>query len=174
MLGLLSDTYGSILAPRVPKPISPAALFVLPVLESQAELRRAEKALQRAKDKVPSYTGQWSDADYYANEQEAYNRAVEAAAIEMARLLGREVVLDETPSPFQTYMSRTIEEALPDLTAKERKYCEGLTYIGDLVAKVDKASGYVAVLTFKTSGVLRDIPARQGLENWVRPEVIGG
>lgn len=166
---VMSDDHGSILAPRTPKPIHPDALFVLPVIEAQSELRRAEKALNKAKDRVPNYTAQWSDADYYAEEQEAYNRAVEKAATEMARLLGRDLKIEDSVSPFQTYMSRTLEEALPDMTAKERKYCEGLTYIGDLVAKVDKSSGYVALLTFKTSGVLREIPARQGLENWVRP-----
>lgn len=32
-------------------------------------------ALDKAKREVPDYTAQWSDADYYANEQEAYNRA---------------------------------------------------------------------------------------------------
>jgi hypothetical protein len=168
-LGKFDDRHDSILATRVPKPVNPAALSVLPLLEALSDLRLAEKALEKAKDKVPNYTGQWSDADYYAQEQHEYNRAIERAAYELAAATGTHLVLDEPVSPFQVSMSRTIEEALPDLSSKERKYCEGLIYVGDLVEKIDKASGYVALLTFKTSGVLRSIPARQGLEDWVRP-----
>ena len=36
----------------------------------------ARKALDRATDSVPSYTGQWSDEDYYEDEQKAYDAAV--------------------------------------------------------------------------------------------------
>ena len=40
----------------------------------------ADAALETARENVPSYTAQWSDADYYAEEQEAYNRACEELA----------------------------------------------------------------------------------------------
>jgi hypothetical protein len=43
-----------------------------------AALLTARDTLQREKDAVPAYTGQWEDSDYYADEQEAYNRAVDA------------------------------------------------------------------------------------------------
>lgn len=36
-----------------------------------------QKELEDAYDKVPSYTGQWSPEHYYADEQEAFNRACE-------------------------------------------------------------------------------------------------
>lgn len=35
-------------------------------------------ALERAKGEVPNYTAQWSDEDYYAQEQEEYNRAADS------------------------------------------------------------------------------------------------
>lgn len=41
-------------------------------------LMDAEKSLQDAKSKVPRYTGQWDSKDYYAEEQEAWNRAADA------------------------------------------------------------------------------------------------
>jgi hypothetical protein len=47
------------------------ALFTLMATKSTLETRMAA---------VPKYTGQWSDEDYYADEQEDYNRAVDAYA----------------------------------------------------------------------------------------------
>lgn len=41
-------------------------------------LMEAEKALQEAQSKVPNYTAQWDRKDYYAEEQEAWNRAADA------------------------------------------------------------------------------------------------
>jgi protein-tyrosine-phosphatase len=38
----------------------------------------ADRDLTVAKGKVPNYTGQWSSKDYYAQEQEDYNRAADA------------------------------------------------------------------------------------------------
>lgn len=43
------------------------ALFAL--IEAKAQLDSAKK-------KVPDYTGQWSDEDYYEDEQKAYDAAV--------------------------------------------------------------------------------------------------
>lgn len=37
----------------------------------------AEVALEKAKERVPDYTGQWEPADYYTSQQDAYNRAKE-------------------------------------------------------------------------------------------------
>lgn len=175
-MGFLSkseDVYGSVLAKRVPKPINPAAAKAIPILDALTNLRRAEKALNKAKDKVPSYTGQWSDEDYYAEEQEAYNRAVEEAAEWLARL-GHVSAMSPNcnptgPSPFQTAMSQKIEDALPKMAAKDRKFCEGLVYIGDLVEKIDTNPRSIQVLGSITA-IIRAIPARQGLEDWVRPE----
>ena len=41
-------------------------------------LMQAEKALQDAQSKVPNETAQWDTKDYYAAEQEAWNRAADA------------------------------------------------------------------------------------------------
>lgn len=58
-----------------PRPCSPRAYAlaaaVLNVTFADAELRAA-------KAKVPSYTGQWLDSDYYADQTDAYYRAAEA------------------------------------------------------------------------------------------------
>ncbi len=40
----------------------------------------ADGALDKARASVPGYTGQWSDKDYYAEEQEQYNRACDDLA----------------------------------------------------------------------------------------------
>lgn len=37
----------------------------------------AETDVDRAIARVPSYTGQWSDADYFSEELDAFNRAKE-------------------------------------------------------------------------------------------------
>jgi hypothetical protein len=58
-----------------PRPCSPRAYAlaaaVLNVTFADAELRAA-------KAKVPDYTGQWLDSDYYADQTDAYYRAAEA------------------------------------------------------------------------------------------------
>jgi hypothetical protein len=61
---------------------SPGAKDVVPAKEGATdiayailELIRTDKALDKAKDKVPSYTGQYDPPDYYAREQEEFNRA---------------------------------------------------------------------------------------------------
>lgn len=170
-LSTLNDPYHTVLATREPKPVHPDAQRVLPLLDVLAELRDAEKALKKAKAGVPNYTAQWRDQDYYAQEQEDYNRALEAVAVKLAETIGSPITLtEEGPSPFQVSMSRTIEEAFPEVTPGERKYMDGLTYVGDLVAKLDKSSSsFNSKLTFKFWDVIRAIPARQGMENWVRP-----
>jgi len=40
----------------------------------------ADRDLEKAMDSVPNYTGQWDSKDYYAEQQEAYNRAADALA----------------------------------------------------------------------------------------------
>jgi hypothetical protein len=46
---------------------------------AQAIMVLVEKGqeLAKARDNVPSYTGQWSNEDYYAGEQHRFNRAAE-------------------------------------------------------------------------------------------------
>ena len=39
-------------------------------------LFKARAELDRAKKNVPAYTAQWSDEDYYRDEQQAYDAAV--------------------------------------------------------------------------------------------------
>jgi hypothetical protein len=41
-------------------------------------LLEVQKDLDEARRNVPSYTGQWRDADYTAEAQEAWNRAADA------------------------------------------------------------------------------------------------
>lgn len=58
-----------------PKPADPKAQeFAAGVVD----LMQAHTALEEAKKRVPDYTGQWAEEDYYANEQEAYNRAADS------------------------------------------------------------------------------------------------
>ena len=47
------------------------------IAEAVLGLVEAKARLDRALDKVPGYTGQWSPSDYYAKEQEAYYRAAD-------------------------------------------------------------------------------------------------
>lgn len=42
------------------------------------KLVASRDTLVREKEAVPDYTGQWADKDYYADEQEDFNRAVDA------------------------------------------------------------------------------------------------
>lgn len=60
------------------KPVTPARESASRLAEAMLSLIGAKLALDQAKRKVPSYTAQWSDSDYYADEQETYNRACEA------------------------------------------------------------------------------------------------
>lgn len=177
-LSKLSDPYNTCLTTRRPRPVHPDALVVVPLIDALKDLRKADKALRKAKEAVPNYTGQWSDKDYYADAEEAYNRAVEAAAIELAKITGNDELLatlersTQAISPFQVAMSQKIEDVLPadKLTTREKKYVEGLTYLGDLVAKIDKSSSFNGVLTIPSWKVINAIPPRWGLEDWVRPE----
>lgn len=178
-LSKLEDPYNSVLAPRQPRPVHPAAEGALKFASALNALNSAEQALDKAKANVPSYTGQWSSEDYYAEEQEAYNRAAETFAFELAQNAFRSAQVGlalskhrQPDSQHQTYMSRKIAEALPSLSAKEKEYCEGLVYIGDLVAKIDSSQCGKDKVAFstKTLEVLRAIPPRLGMEDWVRPE----
>ena len=56
------------------KPISPQ---VQNLVESLFDLVEKKRILHDAKIVVPHYTGQYSREDYYAAEQEAFNRAAE-------------------------------------------------------------------------------------------------
>lgn len=56
----------------------------------------AEQGLKDAKKTVPSYTAQWDAKDYYAEEQEARNRAADTL-LEVVRRLSPPVV--SRPSP---------------------------------------------------------------------------
>ncbi len=51
------------------------ALILVQVME---ELRSTKKALKKAIDDIPDYTGKYSPDDYIANEQNDYNIAVNA------------------------------------------------------------------------------------------------
>lgn len=172
----LSDPYHTCLSTRRPRPVNPAALVAVPLMDALKDLRKADKALRKAKEAVPNYTGQWRDEDYYAEAEEAYNRAVEQAAVELAKITGNDdllVTLEgavEEPSPFQAAMSQKIADAIPTPNAREAKYFEGLTYVGDLVAKIDKSSSYNNSLSMQTWTVINAIPPRWGLEDWNRPE----
>lgn len=176
MFSKLSDPYNTCLATRRPRPVNPAAEVVLPLLDALQDLRHARKALRKAKDAVPNYTGQWRDEDYYAEAEESYNRALELAAIELAKLTGNDELLAtltnaaEEPSPFQAAMSQKIADAFPVLNARETKYVDGLVYVGDLVAKIDKSTSFNSNLTMQSWAVINAIPPRWGLEDWVRPE----
>ena len=67
------------------KPADPKAELLANAIIALIE---AEKALQEAKSRVPRYTGQWDSRDYYAEEQEAWNRAVDALLSANAKSAG--------------------------------------------------------------------------------------
>ncbi len=50
----------------------------LDIADAIFKLVEARIDLEKAKADVPSYTGQWKEADYFANEQEIYYRAAES------------------------------------------------------------------------------------------------
>lgn len=45
--------------------------------ECVIKLLKANNELEDAISRVPSYTGQWSEEDFYAKEQEDWNRAAD-------------------------------------------------------------------------------------------------
>jgi hypothetical protein len=57
--------------------IKPANLNAKEFAESILELIRCENCLQTAKSNVPDYTAQWDVKDFYAEEQEQWNRAAD-------------------------------------------------------------------------------------------------
>lgn len=73
----MSDTYGFGYDGKEPVPARPSSLAYAHAL---TEFIEADRALEVARGKVPSYTGQWSSKDYYANELERYYRAADALA----------------------------------------------------------------------------------------------
>ena len=62
------------------EPITPARPEAAALGAALTAFLAAEKALEQAMDAVPSYTGQWDSKDYYAEEQELYNRACDELA----------------------------------------------------------------------------------------------
>lgn len=58
-----------------PKPASPEAQEFADLI---SEVSFAEERLTKAMDNVPTYTGQWGQRDYYAEQQENYYRAVDS------------------------------------------------------------------------------------------------
>lgn len=59
------------------KDVKPAQGNAVALVASLLALLKADADLINAKDDVPSYTAQYEDADYYAREQEAFNRATD-------------------------------------------------------------------------------------------------
>jgi hypothetical protein len=51
------------------------------------EVVKTKKALDKAMRKVPNYTAQWSDEDYYADELEAYYRAADKLEEELNEII---------------------------------------------------------------------------------------
>lgn len=161
-----SDSYDYILSARRPRPIDPSALPAMTIADALQRLSAAERELRHARANVPSYTAQWSDEDYYAEEQEEYNRAVEYLAEAFTNF--KPYQPQKIESEHQKYMSQKISDVLPNLTAKEKAFCDDLTYIGDIIRKLEKKR--INVFSFKSMDVLRAIPPRLGLEDWIRPE----
>lgn len=58
--------------------VTPAKPEAYELAKAVLRLVRAEAELTDARDRVPDYTGQWSPADYYEDQQEEYNRAADA------------------------------------------------------------------------------------------------
>lgn len=66
-------------------PIRPEAAELASLFDSLVE---AKAELDKARESVPSYTGQWSDEDYYAEELSAYNEAANALLAKIESLKG--------------------------------------------------------------------------------------
>lgn len=62
------------------EPITPARPEAAALGAALTAFLAADKALDKAMESVPSYTGQWDSKDYYADEQETYNRACDVLA----------------------------------------------------------------------------------------------
>jgi hypothetical protein len=77
----LSEKFG--FGGKEPTPARPEALKLADAI---FDLFQAKVSLDKAKAAVPGYTGQWDSKDYYAEEQETYNRAADAMADAMADL----------------------------------------------------------------------------------------
>lgn len=58
--------------------ITPPRASAQALYEAHLSLHEAQQALDAARARVPSYTGQMNAIDYYGDEQEALNRAVDA------------------------------------------------------------------------------------------------
>ena len=57
-----------------PRPADPiASLFA----DKLTDMMLARRALGQAMEDVPNYTGQWERSDYYARQEEEYNRAAD-------------------------------------------------------------------------------------------------
>lgn len=57
-----------------PRPADPVAIDFA---QKISDMLHYEKCLGDAMLKVPDYTGQWERSDYYARQQEEYNRSVD-------------------------------------------------------------------------------------------------
>lgn len=57
-----------------PQPADPKALIFA---QKISDMLSCERDLGDAILKVPDYTGQWEPSDYYARQQEEYNRSVD-------------------------------------------------------------------------------------------------
>lgn len=60
------------------KVITPASDEAMRFYQALKAVQEAEAALEKAIEAVPDYTGQWDPVDFYGEEQEAFNRAVDA------------------------------------------------------------------------------------------------
>lgn len=73
----MPEVYGFGYDGAEPVPARPEALAYAQAL---TEFMEANQELEKARESVPDYTGQWSSKDYYANELERYYRAADALA----------------------------------------------------------------------------------------------
>lgn len=68
----------------------PAAAVAHSLAAAMFRLINAGDALREAVARVPRYTGQWSPEDYYAEEQEEYNRAADGFAAAVRNVIAGE------------------------------------------------------------------------------------
>lgn len=170
MIYVSNDSLSSILVERVPRPCSDLSNVRLAL--SLSNMQRADKRLRKAKENTPSYTGQYSDADYIAQEQEDWNRAADDLADAVRALMGIELIPTPTESPFQEAMSKPWTE-VPGISDAMRKRVDALSqieYVGDLVRLIDEEKVFRGLsIPHPFYTYLRSIPARQGREVWARP-----
>lgn len=110
--------------------MSRRAKAVLALIEAKAQLDSAKK-------KVPDYTGQWSDEDYYEDEQKAYDAA--AVEYEAAHAPTSAEVKDHLLEHLDTHVKVYVTEG-PDVTV-----CVGLRWSDSGVIEVfgqDEASDW--------------------------------